>query len=794
MQRFTNLLKRSATRSNIRLAIVAVVLGVGGFAVYQGVRHLHASAPTPITKKVVTGPQTVAGAEGTPGTSAETEPPKSLYPASSPVPPASLPPKSLPSTAPPATPPSRYAASLHDDNDPYANMNPYGAPPTAPPVTAPPTTAPPPPTAPEEGYGAAPVYGALSDGPAPPATQPPAELPPTGLPAEAYVGAGAPPANPYRRLGEESPAAGDESPATVGEIAPVANDEPQPPASPSTNPYANPYASSALSSGQSPAMNQPPVAMSDEPLPQQPATIPGYDSPSYDPSSYGAAPRALEAAASVAGSAAASSAMTAGVLAAGPRLPVGGAPPLGAGLPGERTLEGAQTPSITLEKIAPAEIQVGKVAIFETVVRNVGQVSAQQVVVNDHVPRGTKLLEAQPQPEQGADGSLVWQLGEMQPGDETTLRLTLMPQQEGEIGSVAQVAFAAHATARAVCTRPLLTIEQTIPERVLIGESITMAITVTNPGTGAATGVVIEEDVPEGLSHVAGRELEYEIGTLRPGESKRLELMLTGEKAGAVANTIRVHGDANLAAEHVARLEVIAPQLQVDVSGPKKRFLDRQATYTLSIANPGTAAARDVEMIAYLPKGMKFVDTDSQGQYDPQQHAVYWSLDELPAAKSGAVKLTTLPIEAGEQRLRVEGRAGLNLTAANEQVVQVEAAAELQYSVTDLSDPIEIGSETVYQIRVTNVGSKAATNIRINALLTPDMQALGGAGPTKAVSDAQRVNFEPLARLDPQDEAIFQVQAQALRPGDHIFKVQLSSDEWPTPITREESTRVYQDQ
>ena len=145
------------------------------------------------------------------------------------------------------------------------------------------------------------------------------------------------------------------------------------------------------------------------------------------------------------------------------------------------------------------------------------------------------------------------------------------------------------------------------------------------------------------------------------------------------------------------QIEVVAPQLAVEVEGPKRRFLERQATYTLQIANPGTAAARDVELVAFLPRGMKFVATDSQGQYDAAQHAVFWSLEELPPAKAGAVKLTTLPVEPGEQRLRVEGRAGLGLTAAGEQVVQVEQSAELLHTVKDPDEVIEVGSETTYR-------------------------------------------------------------------------------------------------
>jgi uncharacterized repeat protein (TIGR01451 family) len=466
---------------------------------------------------------------------------------------------------------------------------------------------------------------------------------------------------------------------------------------------------------------------------------------------------------------------------------------LAAPTPGERQLEGPQQPSIALEKISPSEIQVGKPATFELYVRNVGKVAASNVVVTDHVPAGTQLIDVRPQPQQGGDGSLVWSLGTMQPGDETQITLQVMPQTEGEIGSTAHVTFAAAATSRSICTRPQLAVEHTAPPKVLIGEGLTVGITVSNPGTGPATGIIIEEDVPEGLSHVAGSQLEYEVGVLRPGESKRLELSLRAERAGVVQNMIRVRGDASLAAKHAVQIEVVAPQLQVAIEGPKVRFLERQATHTLQLHNPGTAAARDVELIAFLPRGIKFVSADSQGQYDPSQHAVFWSLAELPPGGKGAAKLTTLPIEPGDQPLRIEGHAALGISAKDEQTVRVEQAAELVHTVKDLDEVIEVGSETTYEIHVLNKGTKAATNVRIAALMPTGMSAMSGEGPTRAGGDATQVVFEPLARLNPREEIIYKVLVQARQPGDHIVRVQLSSDEWPTPVTREESTRVYQD-
>lgn len=468
--------------------------------------------------------------------------------------------------------------------------------------------------------------------------------------------------------------------------------------------------------------------------------------------------------------------------------------PLASDTPGGRDLEGTQTPTLTLEKRAPNEVSVGQAAPFKIIVRNVGNVTAHGVVVTDRVPQGTQLVDASPEFAETADGAIAWQLGDLEPGDEAQVSIELMPLVEGEIGSVAQLSFRAQASVRTVSTKPELVVKHTGPEKVLIGEDVVFEITLSNPGSGATTGIVIEEDVPAGLAHVAGEKLEYEIGTLRPKEEKRLQLILKADKAGLVTNLLRAKADAGLVASDPLKLEVIAPELQVAIGGPRTRYLERQATYEVAVQNPGTSTAYDIQLVTFLPKGLKYVSADNKGAYDSQRHAVYWSLAELPAQESGSVKLTALPIEAGEQKLRVEGTANLNLAAKFEHTTNVEALTELAFSVQDVHDPIEVGSETVYEIRIANNGNKVATNVQIAALLPDQLTPIKGEGPTKAIVEGQQVFMEPLARIAPRDEAVYRITARGISPGDHVIAVQLTSDEVPTPVRKEEGTKVYSDQ
>ena len=463
------------------------------------------------------------------------------------------------------------------------------------------------------------------------------------------------------------------------------------------------------------------------------------------------------------------------------------------GQPGDPTLEGQQKPEIIVEKTAPPEIQIGKPAEFRLILRNVGKVPAHQVIVTDQVPRGTRLISTEPQTSATEGNALFWDVDTLNSGEQFVASVQVMPEAEGEIGSVAAVSFQTSASARTVSTRPLLEIEHTASEKVHIGEQVILKIRVSNPGSGHATSVVLEENVPQGFSHPAGTALERELGTIKRGESRDVELTLIADKAGLVENVIVARADANLSAEHRIQLEVIAPELQVSVVGPTKRYLERQAKYTLSVANQGTATAKNIELVAHLPNGMKFLETNNAGQYDPRTHAVYWSLEELHAKQIGDVHLTTLPVETGEQKFRFEGNAELGLTDSLERSVMVEGLASLFFEVADTADPIEVGNETTYEIHLVNEGSKAATGIIVQAILPQGMKAFDASGPTNFEITDQQVHFQPLQQLAPGADHIYQIQVKGIAPGDQRIRVLVKDSKMQSAISEEEGTLVYSD-
>ncbi len=465
----------------------------------------------------------------------------------------------------------------------------------------------------------------------------------------------------------------------------------------------------------------------------------------------------------------------------------------GTGRPGPAMLEGIQAPQVAVEKRGPREVQVGKFARYEILVRNVSGVTAHDVELFDSVPQGTSLVSTTPPAAPGAEGELIWQLGSLEPGEQARVLVEVLPTDEGEVGSVASVRFAAKASVRSLATRPALAIAIEQPAAMRIGGEIPVVITVSNPGTGRATGVVLEGVLPEGLAHRAGRELEFDIGSLKPGESRSIDLVLATTGPGMHRMDVGVRADGQLEERQALIVEVTAPTLELTAELPSRRYLQRPATCVLSMANSGTAAARSVELAAQLPPGLKFVSANNAGYYDEKNHRVLWQLEELPAAEIGSVEMVVMPIALGSQQVVAAARSPDGLADQVAHVLEVEGVAALTFSVVDSEDPIEVDGVTEYVIRVGNQGTKPAADVSVTATMLGDMQPVEASGPVDHRIENLTVVFAPLARLAPSEEVVFRVQARGRRAGDQRVQVQVTGADQQTPVTKEEVTRVYAD-
>lgn len=462
--------------------------------------------------------------------------------------------------------------------------------------------------------------------------------------------------------------------------------------------------------------------------------------------------------------------------------------------PGTAELEGVQVPSLAIEKIAPREIQVDQPTDFKIVIRNVGRVAANQVRVVDQVPEGAVFVKSVPDAVPDPEGRLVWKFEQLKPNQEQSITLTLQPRKTGELGSVAQVSFATPASMRTMVTRPQLSVEHSGPAKVMVGDRVALEIQVKNDGNGPAREVVIQENVPPQLKFAEDfNELEYEIGTLAPGQSRKVTLTLAAAQIGRFRNTVFVTGSGGLQAQHHLDMEVVAPQLQLSCDGPNRRYLKRSASHTFSVRNSGTAIATNLDLIVKLPRGVKFVAANNQGQYDPGSHAVYWSRDKLNVGEAAGVELSTVPIETGDHDFEFIATADLNQRTALKQPLSIDHLVDLFFEIDDVDDVIEIGSETRYRIRLMNQGTTPATQVQLTLACEPGIKPTSADPRLPAEIRGQEVIFAPIATISPGEEFVALVTATAVAPGEHRIVANLRTDQREMNVSKEESTRVYAD-
>src|SRR5262249_35623497 len=127
---------------------------------------------------------------------------------------------------------------------------------------------------------------------------------------------------------------------------------------------------------------------------------------------------------------------------------------------------------------------------------------------------------------------------------------------------------------------------------------------------------------------------------------------------------------------------------------------------------------------------------------------------------------------------------------------RVEGLSAMQFELVDLEDPIEVGANCRYEIRVTNTGSKTETNIQVVCTVPEkmDFASAQGAGNCHYRVEGKEIVFDPLPKRAPRADAVSRINGRAKAPGDLRFKARIKADSLDEPVNKEESTRVYADQ
>lgn len=467
----------------------------------------------------------------------------------------------------------------------------------------------------------------------------------------------------------------------------------------------------------------------------------------------------------------------------------------------ERLGAGKQSIGLSVEVKGPPTVNLNKEATYRIIVSNSGSTDATDVDVRDVLPPGMELISSQPQEQRGPDSLLYWRLSTVSAGSEQVITLRVRPTQVGQYDHAATVTARAGAKSRTRVYKPELKIEQTASaaEKILKNRPVEFKIAVTNTGDGPVRDVVVLAKLSPGLKGDAGdpsSENLYELelkndlpnGVLLPNQRIELEPLVAdtiqgGEqycKVRAISPDVQPGAPE---AENTRTILVIEPKLKLSVIYPSQRFTETLASYAVIVENPGTAPARNVQVVASLDLGGRLVGELSGGaRFDTASRRIRWPAFQLDPGEKQKVTLPFQVHVAGPGIFKVSAEARAEGALAERFVAKttVEGLADLDLEISEGRRVVDVNDETVFTIKVKNIGTKEASQILISARHSDNVKVVMTAGTDKEAKYGDKPGeffFPQIDRLAKDQTLTLRVRVKAVKEGLATCRVFVRHDQ-----------------
>lgn len=300
----------------------------------------------------------------------------------------------------------------------------------------------------------------------------------------------------------------------------------------------------------------------------------------------------------------------------------------------------------------------GSTATCTITVENLGPTSALAVTMSDqHVSNGvfqfgavttTKgTCTATPNPQNGA-GDVDCTLGRLAAGERVTIRVPVTADAPQDINDRATVSSDTHdpnfgnneaVDSVSVSAAADLSITKSdSPDPVVAGTNLTYELSVSNSGPSSATGVVVKDQLPAGVSIVsvtasnggtcnAGvpgdstRPTTCNFNTMLSGDSRTMTIVVSvlPQTTGVLHNDARVSSetaDGNNANNKATTTTTVTSEADMSVTktdSPDPVSAGAELTYTLKVSNAGPSTATDVQLTDNLPPEVTFSSATISG-------------------------------------------------------------------------------------------------------------------------------------------------------------------------------------
>ena len=459
------------------------------------------------------------------------------------------------------------------------------------------------------------------------------------------------------------------------------------------------------------------------------------------------------------------------------------------------------SPQLALNMEAPRAAAVDRDTPITMTVSNSGKADGQPVTVKTTLPEGAEFISADPQPSFRQGRDLSWTIGSVPAESKQAIKLVVNSNRKGTLAlnATAETTDGLRAEHRVSVPIDIAGLKVTMDPTALIaaGEKATVKLTITNTGVVPAENVTAWLGFDPGLENPSGANpTELTLGTVPPGESKKIEVPLLAKQSGKFAVRVTATGDGGITARTESTIEARRQGLFVNIVGPEKLTSGQDANYEITVTNPGDVAFDHIDVRATLPAGLSVKSASPKGQTEGSTAAV-WRLGSLKPQGKETLRLVVIADKAIERKnlsISASGSTGTGSpkTAAADAPIEVSGAAALVLELADTPGVIPIGKPGTMRITVRNRGTGSAKKVEVSLNASDEITINGGTGADRKPGsfDGKRLVFGVIEDLPAGAVAVFVADMEANKPGAARVQVEVRADHLAKPLREEVAARV----
>jgi uncharacterized repeat protein (TIGR01451 family) len=451
---------------------------------------------------------------------------------------------------------------------------------------------------------------------------------------------------------------------------------------------------------------------------------------------------------------------------------------------------------VVLEREKVDQVRAGERFEYKVTITNEADTPVKDIKINEFVTTGEPGGE-------GEDGKLSTTVPYLEAGESKTFDISGIARKEGKLQSCLGVTYTPATCAEIDVVKPDISLACDMAEPntpvpnagdsnlFYACEPAVVTCTVTNEGSGASQESELMLNLPSDLSLEEG-EATTTIGSIDPGAEEQYTFRINANNAGDYTLTPSLNTSQGTAEAQTINLGVVQPNLELAVQAPDQEFVSRPVAFAVHLRNIGDVAVTDAKLAIDSPDTLENLSISSEAGVDEE------GVFEFETLAPGAMRTINIQgdaVEAGEASLVAKASgycmtdiADLERTAA----VKLEGVPALVLIAYDQNDPVAVGNETSYDIKVKNQGTGVANEVSITGELGEQFTFVEGTGDSTVTGSGTSFNFEPISKLEPGETVSWTISAQAQNAGYARLNLDMNSTATKRSITEQEPTRVIE--